>query len=138
MKKLLYSFLILSSATVWSQQKLAFADNAIGTVNIFNAKKSVLQVSKTYTAANLPASLKKYSSIFTKGITEYKFKNGENVLDRMSLAEINTQYGLPKDAPVFIGEYEFNDTSILIYPEIIDKGEVKDHNGKKTLFVTLR
>ncbi|ASE60450.1 hypothetical protein EGY07_13415 [Chryseobacterium indologenes] len=138
MKKLLYSFLILSSATLFAQQKFAVADNAIGTVNLFNSKKSVLQVSKTYTAANLPADLKKYSSIFTKGVTEYKFKNGENVMDRMSLAEINTQYGVAKDTPVFMGEHEFSDTSTMVYPQIIDNGEVKDYNGKKTLFITLK
>ncbi|AZA82999.1 hypothetical protein C1637_17325 [Chryseobacterium lactis] len=138
MKKLLYSFLILSSVTLFAQQKFAVADNVIGTVNLFNSKKSVLQVSKTYTAANLPASLKKYSSIFTKGVTEYKFKNGENVMDRMPLNQINVQYGVPENTPVFIGGYEFTDTSTMIYPEIINKGEVKDENGKKTLYVTLK
>nr|WP_315029733.1 hypothetical protein [uncultured Chryseobacterium sp.] len=138
MKKLLYSFLLLSSATLLAQQKFAVADNIIGTVSVFNAKKSIMQVSKVYTAATLPTNLKKYSSVFTKGITEYKFKDGHNVLDRMSLAQMNSQYDLPTDTPVFIEGHEFTDTSTMIYPEIIAKGEVKDHNGKKTLFTTLK
>ncbi len=141
MKKLLYSFLILSSATLFAQQKnpdvkLAVADNIIGTVDLFNAKKNVLQVSKVYnTAASLPQSLKKYSSVFTKGVTEYKFKNGENIFDRMPLSDINIQYNLPADTPVFIEGYEFTDTSTIIYPEIKKRTEIKDHNGKKTLFI---
>lgn len=141
MKKLLYSFLLLSSTTLFAQQKnpavkFAVADNAIGTVELFNTKKNVLQVSKVYnTAASLPQSLKKYSSVFTKGVTEYKFKNGENVLDRMTLSNMNTQYNIPADNPVFIEGYEFGDTSTMIYPEIKKRAETKDYNGKKTLFI---
>ena len=132
MKKLLYSFLILSSATLFAQQKnpavkFAVADNAIGTVELFNAKKNILQVSKVYnTPASLPQSLKKYSSVFTKGVTEYKFKNGENIFDRMPLSDINVQYNVAADTPVFIEGYEFTDTSTLIYPEIKKRAETKD------------
>ncbi|WP_374463798.1 hypothetical protein [Chryseobacterium sp.] len=141
MKKILYSFLILSSATLFAQQKnpavkFAVADNAIGTVELFNARKNLMQVSKVYnTPASLPQSLKKYSSVFTKGVTEYKFKNGENPFDKMALSEINVQYNIPADNPVFIEGYEFTDTSTLIYPQIRKKMEVKDYNGKKTLFI---
>ncbi|GEJ47259.1 MULTISPECIES: hypothetical protein [unclassified Chryseobacterium] len=141
MKKILYSFLILSSATLFAQQKnpavkFAVADNVIGTVELFNTRKNLLQVSKVYnTPSSLPQSLKKYSSVFTKGVTEYKFKNGENVFDRMALSEINVQYNIPADNPVFIEGYEFTDTSTLIYPQIKKKTEVKDYNGKKTLFI---
>ncbi|MEF9479920.1 hypothetical protein OWR28_21365 [Chryseobacterium sp. 1B4] len=127
MKKILYSFLILSSVTLLAQQKnpavkFAVADNAIGTVELFNTRKNLLQVSKVYnTPASLPQSLKKYSSVFTKGITEYKFKNGENPLDKMALSEINVQYNIPADNPVFIEGYEFTDTGTLIYPQIRKK-----------------
>lgn len=141
MKKLLYSFLLLSSATLFAQQnsavKLAVADNAIGTVDMFNARKSIMQVSKVYsTPASLPQNLKKYSLVFTKGVTEYKFKNGQNSLDRISLADLNTQHNISGDHPVFIEGYEFTDTSTLVYGELLAKVEVKDHNGKKTLFIS--
>ncbi|REC46458.1 hypothetical protein [Chryseobacterium pennipullorum] len=140
MKKLLYSFLILSSATLFAQSsavKFAVADNAIGTVDMFNARKSVMQVLKVYnSAASLPQNLKKYSSVFTKGVTEYKFKNGQNVLDRISLADLNAQHNIPGDTPVFIEGHEFTDTSTLVYGELLAKVESKDHNGKKTLFIS--
>lgn len=64
MKKILYSFLLLSSATLFAQQKnpavkFAVADNVIGTVELFNSYKDRLQVSKVYnTASNLPSALK--------------------------------------------------------------------------------
>lgn len=142
MKKLLYSFLILSSATLLAQQKnpaakLAVADNVIGTVDLFNSRNNVLQVSKVYkTAASLPQALKKYSSAFPNGVTEYKFKNGENIFDRMSLAQLNTSHNLPEDNPVFIEGYEFTDAkNTQIYPQIKKRAEVKDYNGKKTLFI---
>lgn len=140
MKKLLYSFLILSSATLFAQQKsatkFAIADNVIGTVDMFNAKKNLVQVSKVYaTPASLPQSLKKYSKLFAKGVTEYKFKDGKNIFDIMSLADINTQHGIAQDTPVFIDGIEFNDTKTLVYPQILKKTEQKDYNGKKTLFI---
>ncbi|PXW14813.1 MULTISPECIES: hypothetical protein [Chryseobacterium] len=141
MKKLLYSFLLLSSAALFAQQKnpavkFAVADNAIGTVELFNTKKNALQVLKVYnTPSGFPQSLKKYSSVFTKGVTEYKFKNGENILDRMPLSSINVQYNIPADNPVFIEGYEFTDTNTMIYPEIKKRTETKDYNGKKTLFI---
>lgn len=142
MKKLLYSFLILSSATLFAQQKnpaakFAVADNVIGTVELFNSKKNILQVSKVYkTAASLPQALKKYSFIFPNGVTEYKFKNGENMFDTMSLAQVNVTYRLPEDNPVFIEGYEFTDVqNTRIYPQISKRSEIKDHNGKKTLFI---
>lgn len=136
MKKLLYSFLILSSATLFAQKKLAVADNTIGTVDLFNAKKSLMQVSKVYnSAASLPAALKKYSSVFTNGVTEYKFKNGHNVLDIMTLAEINKQHGLPENNTVFIDGYEFKDSATKIFPEIVAKSEKKDYNGNTTYYI---
>ncbi|MFZ4927838.1 hypothetical protein [Chryseobacterium sp. Mn2064] len=141
MKKLLYSFLLLSSAALVAQQKaspkFAIADHAIGTVDMFNAKKSSVQVLKVYgTLASLPQNLKKYSKLFTKGVTEYKFKDGKNIFDTMSLAEINTQHGISQDTSVFIDGVEFNDTTTLIYPQIKKKTEEKMHNGKKTLFIS--
>ncbi|EFK35415.1 Uncharacterised protein [Chryseobacterium gleum] len=143
MKKILYSFLLFSSVTLFAQQKnpavkFAVADNAIGTVELFNTTtiKNLMQVSKVYNnPASFPQSLQKYSSVFTKGITEYKFKNGQNPFDKMALSEINVQYNIPADNPVFIEGYEFTDTSALIYPQIRKKMEVKDYNGKKTLFI---
>ncbi|WP_276878119.1 hypothetical protein [Chryseobacterium joostei] len=136
MKKLLYSFLILSSATLFAQKKLAVADNTIGTVDLFNAKKSLMQVSKVYnSAASLPAALKKYSSVFPNGVTEYKFKNGHNVLDIMTLAEINKQHGIAEDNLVFIDGHEFKDSATKIFPEIVAKSEKKDYNGKMTYYI---
>ncbi|KFF74982.1 hypothetical protein HX13_13635 [Chryseobacterium sp. P1-3] len=100
-------------------------------------KKTIVQSSKVYSsAANLPQTLKKYSFISTQGFTEYKIKNGYEGLDRISLADLNAQYDIPADTPVFIEGYEFTDTNTLVYGDILGKMEAKNYNGKKTLFIS--
>ncbi|OCA76874.1 hypothetical protein BBH99_11825 [Chryseobacterium contaminans] len=135
MKKLLYSFLILSSATLFAQKKLAVADNMIGTEDLFKSASPRMQVLKVYnTAASLPANLKKYSSVFTNGVSVYKL-NKNNGFDKMSLAQLNKQINIPADNPVFIDGYEFTDSSTKIFTAIIAKTEKKDYNGKPTYFI---
>lgn len=135
MKKILYSFLILSSATLFAQKKLAIADNMIGTEDLFKSAKPSMQVVKAYnTAASLPANLKKYSSVFSSGVTVYKLSK-KNILDRISLAQLNKQVDIPADNSVFIDGYEFTDSSTKIFTDIMAKTEKKDHNGKPTYFI---
>lgn len=142
MKKILYSFLILSSAVLSAQKntsvKFAVANDIVGTVGMFNAKKAIVQSSNIYKSpAGLPQALKKYSFLAEKGITEFKIKNGYEALDRFSLAQLNAQNGLPENNPVFFEGYEFSDSTTKIYAEVIGSTEVKDHNGKKTLFLSI-
>jgi hypothetical protein len=85
---------------------------------LFNSKKIYCRFQKYTIRCKSTYRFKKYSSVFTKGITEYKFKNGENVFDKMSLAEVNVQNSLPAENPVFIEGYEFNDPKAKIYPQI--------------------
>ncbi|KFF01918.1 hypothetical protein [Chryseobacterium luteum] len=141
MKKILYSFLILSSAVLSAQKnpsvKFAVANDIVGTMGMFNARKAVVQSSNVYKGPSaLPQDLKKYSFIAEKGLTEFKIKNGYEGLDRVSLAQLNSQYGLPENTPVFIEGYEFSDSSMKIYGDIMGNVEVKDHNGRKTIFLS--
>lgn len=141
MKKILYSFLIVSSAALSAQKnpsvKFAVANDIVGTVGMFNARKAIVQSSNTYkSAAGLPQGLKKYGFIAEKGLTEFKIKSGYEGLDRISLAQLNEQYGLPENTPVIIEGYEFPDTDMKIYGDMMGNVEVKDYNGKKTVFMT--
>jgi hypothetical protein len=141
MKKILYSFLILSSVALSAQKnpsvKFAVANDIVGTVGMFNAKKAIVQSSNVYKSpAGLPQGLKKYSFIADKGLTEFKIKNGFEDLDRVSLAELNSQYGVPENTPVVIEGYEFADSSTKIYGDMMGNVEVKDYNGKKTVFLS--
>ncbi|WP_160136910.1 hypothetical protein [Chryseobacterium sp. c4a] len=136
MKKLLYSFLILSSATLFAQKKLAVANNTIGTEDLFKSKGSLMQVVRTYSnSASLPANLKKYSSVFTNGITEYKFTKGSGLLDVITLAVLNEQNGIPSNNPVFIDDHEFADSSTKIYSGMVAKTEIKNNNGKSAFYI---
>jgi len=141
MKKILYSFLILSSVALSAQKnpsvKFAVANDIVGTAGMFNAKKTIVQSSNVYkSSASLPQGLKKYSFIADNGLTEVKIKNGFEGLDRVSLAELNSQYGVPENTPVFIEGYEFADSSTKIYGDMMGNVEVKDYNGKKTVFLS--
>ncbi|MDP9961516.1 hypothetical protein [Chryseobacterium lathyri] len=141
MKKILYSFLILSSAALSAQKnpsvKFAVANDIVGTVGMFTAKKAIVQSSNVYKSpAGLPQDLKKYSFIAEKGLTEFKIKNGYEGLDRISLAQLNSQYGVPENTPVFIEGYEFSDSNTKIYGDIMGNVEVRDHNGRKTVFLS--
>ncbi|PRB00659.1 hypothetical protein CQ046_17675 [Chryseobacterium sp. MYb7] len=51
--------------------------------------------------------------------------------DSLSLETLNEQNSLPKDRPVFIEGYQFNDTATLVYNEMISNIEVIDTNGQK-------
>lgn len=135
MKKLLYSFLILSSATLFAQQKLAIADNIIGTEALFNSKGTSMQVVKVYNSGTeLPANLKKFSSVFTNGVTEYKSLDGTK-LSKITLSSLNKQQDLAANNPVFIDDNKFTDSSIMISTEIPATTQIKDYNGKRTLYI---
>ncbi|MCA6065769.1 hypothetical protein JI747_001180 [Chryseobacterium sp. RG1] len=140
MKKILYSLLVFASATLFAQKnqnvKFAICNDAVGTVNLFNARKAMVQSTTPYKAATLPTTLKKYSYLAQNGLTEVKYKQNVGTLDWLPLSIFNTQYQLPENNPVIIEGYEFSDSSTKIYSEIIDKAEVKEYNGKKTLFIT--
>jgi len=145
MKKLLYSFLLLSSVTLFAQKnastKFAIADDIVGTVDMFTANhKNAIQSTQTYkSAAQLPQNLKKYSFIAENGLVEYKFKTGEeDTIDRIALSEINTQYGLAEDTPVLIDGYEFKNSNIKVYGDILNNMKVVDNNGVKTVSITTR
>lgn len=143
MKKILYSFLLLSSATLLAQKnpavKFAVANDAVGTVDMFNARKAIIQSSNIYkTQASLPQNLKKYSYIAEKGITEFKFKKGFESLDIISLAQLNEEHNIAKDTPVIIEGYEFTNTSTQVYGDILVKMEAKDYNGTRSLFISTK
>jgi hypothetical protein len=141
MKKLLYSFLILSSATLFAQKnpatKFAVANDVVGTVDMFNGKKDIIQSMNVYkTTANLPQNLKKFSYLADQGIVEFKLKKGYENLDRITLAQLNEQQNIAKDTPVLIDGYEFSNTDTSVFGDILANVEVKDNNGKKSLFIT--
>lgn len=142
MKKILYTLLIFASATAFAQKsntvKFAVANDALGTVNMFEANKQFIQSMNMYKSASaLPQNLKKFSNISDRGLTEVKFKSDFGTLDFLSAASLNEQYKLPKDQPVMIEGYEISPET-NIFADMIKTAEVKDINGKKMLYITAR
>lgn len=141
MKKIFYSLLLFASATLFAQKnpttRFAVANNVVGTIDMFNLRKDIVQSKNAYKAgATLPQNLKKYSFIAEKGLTEVKLKSGQEGLDRLTIAKLNGQHQLPNDNLVLIDGYEFTDPTIAVYGDLLAKMEVKDYNGKKTLFIS--
>ncbi|WP_326982963.1 hypothetical protein VUJ46_22920 [Chryseobacterium sp. MYb264] len=141
MKKILYSFLLCSSTVLFAQKnpstRFAVANDIVGTVDMFTIRKDIVQSKSIYkTAATLPQNLKKYSFIADKGLTEVKIKAGYETLDRLTISQLNEQYQLPKGQPVLIDGYEFSNPETAVYGDVLGKMEVKDDNGRKTLFIS--
>lgn len=141
MKKILYSFLLFASVSVFAQKnpdtKFAIANGNVGTVAMFDANKQYVQSVNMYkNSAALPQDLKKFSFLAENGLASVKFKKEYGTLDFISLAEINKQNGLAAETPVVIDGYEFTDTKINIFANLMENSEVKDYNGKKTFVIT--
>lgn len=145
MKKIFYSFLLLSSVTLFAQKnasvQFAVANDIVGTTDLFaGSLKNSIESTRSYkSSAELPQNLKKYSFMADNGLVEYKLKKNQvAALDRTSLSALNVRYGLAKETPVFIDGYEFKNTSLIIFEELLNKVNVIDSNGSKALSVTTK
>ncbi|MGR3857249.1 hypothetical protein [Chryseobacterium indologenes] len=141
MKKLLYIFLVFVSGVLLAQKstdvKFAVYNNAIGTASMFDLyKDSIEKVNIFKTKANLPSHLKKFDYLADNGLIEIKFKKNAGFPDRLSLEMLNEQNNLPKDRTVFIEGYPFNDTTTLVYNDMISNIELLDSNGQKNIHIS--
>lgn len=140
MKKILYSLFIFASATLFAQKnssvKFAICNDAVGTVAMFDANKQYVQSVNVFKSkANLPQNLKKFDYLAENGLAEVKFKKNVGTLDIISLGELNVQNGLPKESPVFIEGYEFNNTDTVIFADMMSNYGVGLVDGKKALVI---
>ncbi|KQT18374.1 hypothetical protein ASG31_06520 [Chryseobacterium sp. Leaf404] len=141
MKKVLFSLLLFASVSVFAQKnsstKFAIANGNVGTVAMFDANKQFVQSVNMYkNSAALPQELKKYSFLAENGLAAVKFKKDFGTLDFISLGDLNRQNGLAPETPVFVDGYEFPDTKINIFADLMVNAEVKDYNGRKTLYIS--
>ncbi|MFC3161466.1 hypothetical protein SAMN05443633_101552 [Chryseobacterium arachidis] len=144
MKKLFYSFLLLSSVTLFAQKntatRFAVANDIVGTVDMFTSNhKGSIQSTQTYkTAASLPQNLKKFNYIADNGLVEYKLKKGHDNIDRVAVFEVLAQFGLPEGSSVLIDGYEFTDPKTLLFGDILNHMKTIDYNGKKAVSITTK
>jgi predicted DNA-binding protein YlxM (UPF0122 family) len=141
MKKLLYTFLIFFSGVLLAQKnntvKFAIYNNVIGTVSMFNLYKSSIEKINVFkTKASLPSHLKKFDYLADNGLVEIIFKKNAGYPDSLSLEMLNEQNNLPKERPVYIDGYQFNDTSTLIYNDMITTIEFKEVNGQQCIHIS--
>ncbi|WP_330746697.1 hypothetical protein [Chryseobacterium sp. CP-77] len=141
MKKLLYILFIINSLLLLGQKnsniQFAVYNDAVGTSSMFNLYKSSIEKLNVFkTKASLPSHLKKFDYLADNGLIEITFKKNEGYPDSLSLEMLNEQSDLPKDRPVFIEGYQFNDTSTRIYSEMITNIELKDCNGLQCIHIS--
>jgi len=141
MNKLLYTFLIFFSGVLLAQKnntvKFAIYNNVIGTASMFNLYKSSIEKINVFkTKASLPSHLKKFDYLADNGLIEIIFKKNAGYPDSLSLEMLNEQNNLPKDRPVYIDGYQFNDTSTLIYNDMITTIEFKEVNGQQCIHIS--
>ncbi|PWW17683.1 MULTISPECIES: hypothetical protein [unclassified Chryseobacterium] len=141
MKKLLYIFFITNSLLLLGQKnsniQFAVYNDAIGTSSMFNLYKSSIEKLNFFkTKASLPSHLKKFDYLADNGLIEITFKKNEGYPDSLPLEMLNEQSNLPKDRPVFIEGYQFNDTTIRVYSEMITNIELKDCNGLQCIYIS--
>ncbi len=143
MKKLIFSFAIFASAFMYSQKntnvRFAIIDDIIGTESLIaEAKNNVKSTKKFNKGAALPASMQKYSFLADNGLTQVALKPELGTpFDLYPIKSINEQNNLPIDNPVILEGYEIP-SGMTIYSNIIETFEIKDYNGKKTVFITIR
>ncbi|WP_431610034.1 hypothetical protein [Chryseobacterium sp. 'Rf worker isolate 10'] len=141
MKKLLYIFFVILSGILFAQKnntvKFAIYNNAVGTAAMFDLYKNNIEKVNVYkTQAGLPSHLKNFEYLAGNGLIEIKFKKNAGYPDSLSLEILNEQNKLPKDTPVFIDGYQFNDTTTLVYNEMIGNIELIDFNGQKNIHIS--
>jgi len=140
MKKILYTFLIFSSAILLGQKnsnvKFAICNGAVGTTEMFEPYKKDIESNTFFKAtAKLPQHLQKFNYLAESGLTEIKFKKNTGTPDIMSLAALNEQSNIPKDARVMIDGYMFDNPNTNIYSVLVKRIEVKEDNGEKYLSI---
>ncbi|MCI3938151.1 hypothetical protein MQX03_13140 [Chryseobacterium aahli] len=140
MKKILYTFLIFSSAILFGQKnskvKFAICNGAVGTTEMFEPYKKDIESTTFFKATTkLPQHLQKFSYLAEDGLTEIKFKKNVGAPDIMSLAALNEQSNVPKDTKVMIDGYVFDNPDTNIYSVMVKRIDVKEDNGKKYLSI---
>lgn len=141
MKMLLYIFLVFLSGILPAQKntdvKFAVYNNAVGTTSMFDLyKSSIEKVNVFKTKASLPSHLKKFDYLVDNGLIEIKFKKNAGFPDSLSLEILNEQNNLPKNRTVFIEGYPFNDTTTLVYNDMISNITFIDSNGQKYIHIS--
>lgn len=141
MKKLLYILFITTSLLLPAQKnsniQFAVYNDAIGTASMFKLyKNSIEKLNIFKTKASLPSHLKKFDYLADNGLIEVILKKNEGYPDSLSLEMLNEQSNLPKNRPVFIEGYQFNDTTTRVYSDMISNIDLKDSNGKQFIHIT--
>lgn len=134
MKKIIYFFAIFASLAIYAQQKqpLVLVDGMLASEKfIQNDKNNIDKMNVYKTASNIPKNLKNFENLASAGIISVDSK--EKHYDRISLEELNRDYNLAMDNPVYFDGKLINDTKLKVVMNALENMEVKMIDGKKFL-----
>ncbi|TXF79166.1 hypothetical protein [Chryseobacterium sp.] len=143
MKRFLYTALLFASVTVFGQKTgqspFVLIDGIISSEKMIKSDvpKGEIQTMNVYkTKSAIPENLKSWASVSDNGLTELKLKKNASVYDRISLGEVNEQFKLPKNNPVYVDGRKIENTDLKIYGNVLDNMEVKTIDGMQVLSIT--
>ena len=143
MKKIIFSIALFTAAFMYSQKnpnvRFAVIDGAIGTESLVKEFKNNIKSTKKFNkGAALSTSMQKFNIIADNGLVEATFKPEMGLpVDLYPVKTMNEQNNLPADNPIILDGYEIP-ANMTIYSNIIETFEIKDYNGKKTVFITVK
>ena len=140
MKKLFYLLFMGAAVTAFAQtakKPLTLANGMIANSVAFKTS-SVLSKKVFNDASALPQEIKAMdiSMEGSGSIVNLKIKDLDFFYDKISLAELNQQFQINENTPVYVDGVKITNVETLILGDALGNMEAKLVDGKKTLFVT--
>ena len=136
MKKILFTLAIVISGLAVAQQSkspLVILDGSITSESFMKHIDTRKIESVNIYKNSIPDYLKGFEGARTNGIIDIKMK--ENPYDKISLAELNTQYKLPANNPVSFDGQLLKDTKMTVIANAITSMKVNQLEGREVLFL---
>lgn len=139
MKKLYFVLAMVTATFAFAQQgskkPLVLIDGMLASAQLVESDKKNVASTNTYnTAAKLPQNLKTFESLAAQGITNVKVK--ENYYDRITLAELNTQFKLSPANPVYFDGHIITNTDLVILGNVLEHVELGKYDGQEMLTIS--
>jgi hypothetical protein len=137
MKKIFLSLLFCIGVFAYSQNTsqpntIVLVNGALASSSFISANQKNIKSTRVFkNTLELPAQLKNLGLGDKKSVIAVDVK--ENYYDKISLAELNEQFGLPKNNPVYFDGNLLNNTEVKILGDALQEMKVGETEGKKVL-----
>ena len=136
MKKIIIASFLAVSGLVFGQstmnaKKLTLIDGMIASQSLINKnKQNIKSTTIIATEKQLPAKLKGFSLPLINVIVK------ENYYDKIKISDINKQFDLPANNPIYFDGNFIQDSDIIIISNAIGEMSATSIDGKKVVNIT--